>query len=95
MATKAYGPIACCAVCALFLAYSVIADDAGPKPMVVGSVTEAILTLQREGTLAGTLQPISGEVAARSYQRYLGGFAKPIPEFNETAGLVSKPETSK
>jgi hypothetical protein len=64
------------------------AEDTPPaKPtIVVGASSEAILAQQREGKTAGAAQPMTGEVAARSYQRYLESYNKPMPDFKEAAG---------
>lgn len=61
------------------------AGDAPPAGDVaalpVGAATQRLLALQREGGLASaTPRPIAGEVAHRSYERYLGSFNHPIPE---------------
>lgn len=47
----------------------------------VGTATQRLLALQRGGTLASaTPRPIPGEVAHRSYERYLNSFNHPIPD---------------
>ncbi|WP_295524144.1 DUF3613 domain-containing protein [uncultured Pseudacidovorax sp.] len=47
----------------------------------VGAATQRLLALQRDGTLASaTPRPIPGEVAHRSYERYLSSFNHPIPD---------------
>lgn len=47
----------------------------------VGAATQRLLALQRGGTLASsTPRPIPGEVAHRSYERYLNSFNHPIPD---------------
>jgi hypothetical protein len=61
-----------------------------PAPIVIGAATEAVLGMQREGAFAGQLQPISGEVAARSYQRYLESFTHQIPQFNKDSDSTLK-----
>lgn len=48
-----------------------------PTKIKIGAATDAILTLQRSGLAAGTAQPVQGEVAARSYQRYLDAYKQP------------------
>lgn len=45
----------------------------------IGSATEALLALQRDGRAARP-RPIDGEQASRSYQRYLKSFETSIPE---------------
>jgi hypothetical protein len=50
-------------------------------PLRVGDATYSLLEKQRAGTLASdTPRPIAGEVAQRSYERYLRSFERPIPE---------------
>jgi hypothetical protein len=58
------------------------APDAAPAaPLRVGDATSSLLEKQRAGTLASTTpRPIAGEVAQRSYERYLRSFERPIPE---------------
>lgn len=47
----------------------------------VGAATQRLLALQRGGTMASaTPRPIPGEVAHRSYERYLNSFNHPIPD---------------
>ncbi|HUD32059.1 MAG TPA: DUF3613 domain-containing protein [Variovorax sp.] len=54
----------------------------------VGDATAGLLALQREGRAASPVpRPIPGEVAGRSYQRYLKSFEQPIPErFGSSTG---------
>lgn len=57
------------------------AADALP-PLQVGDATGALLAWQRSGQIASpTPRPIAGDVATRSYERYLKSFEHPIPEF--------------
>lgn len=52
-----------------------------PDRLRVGDATYTLLEKQRAGTLASdTARPIAGEVAQRSYERYLRSFERPIPE---------------
>ncbi|WP_426390410.1 DUF3613 domain-containing protein [Variovorax sp. R-27] len=47
----------------------------------VGDATQDLLAWQRGGEIASaTPRPIAGEIASRSYQRYLKSFEFPIPE---------------
>jgi hypothetical protein len=47
----------------------------------VGDATQGLLAWQRGGEIASaTARPIAGDVASRSYQRYLKSFEFPIPE---------------
>lgn len=59
-----------------------VAPAAAPAARVqVGDATHSLLEKQRAGTLASdTARPIAGEVAQRSYERYLRSFERPIPE---------------
>ena len=57
------------------------ADAALAGPARVGDATAGLLALQRDGTAASPVpRPIPGDVAGRSYQRYLKSFEQPIPE---------------
>jgi hypothetical protein len=54
-----------------------LTQEAPPR---VGDATHRLLALQRGGRVASqAAQPIAGEVAGRSYQRYLRSFEQPIP----------------
>lgn len=47
----------------------------------IGDATHDLLALQRDGRQASpTPRPIAGDVAGRSYSRYLKSFEHPIPE---------------
>jgi len=61
---------------------AVSVDDPLVTPSrTVGDATMRLLALQRSGSVASPVaQPISGEVASRSYARYLKSFEHPIPE---------------
>lgn len=51
------------------------------EPLQVGDATQGLLAWQRSGELASpTPRPIAGNVANRSYERYLKSFEFPIPE---------------
>ncbi|QYY27626.1 DUF3613 domain-containing protein [Cupriavidus pinatubonensis] len=52
-----------------------------PAASEVGANTRAILAIQREGTQAGALVPMTGEQAALGYERYLDSFRFALPEF--------------
>lgn len=88
MATKPYTLALLAGLWALAAPLAGHADDA--PGVVVGAATERLLAMQRDGKAAGAPQPIAGEVATRSYHRYLDSFNKPIPEFNETVGSSTK-----
>lgn len=50
-------------------------------PLQVGDATQSLLARQRNGTQASsTPRPIAGDIAGRSYQRYLKSFEREIPE---------------
>jgi len=51
------------------------------EPLRVGDATHDLFAWQRGGEIASTTpRPIAGDVANRSYQRYLKSFDYPIPE---------------
>jgi hypothetical protein len=50
-------------------------------PLQVGDAATGLLAWQRDGAIASpTARPIAGDVARRSYERYLKSFEYPIPE---------------
>lgn len=50
-------------------------------PLQVGDAATSLLAWQRDGAIASpTARPIAGDVARRSYERYLKSFEYPIPE---------------
>jgi Protein of unknown function (DUF3613) len=56
-------------------------DDEYVPPLQVGDATLNLLAWQRSGEIASrTPRPIAGNVANRSYERYLKSFEFPIPE---------------
>ena len=60
-----------------------IAEDAEPvyERLQVGDATQGLLAWQRSGDIASPARrPIAGDVANRSYERYLKSFEFPIPE---------------
>ncbi|MCB4360490.1 DUF3613 domain-containing protein [Quatrionicoccus australiensis] len=67
------------------------ADEGKEKVQEIGAATSALLELQRSGAAAGKAQPVSGDVASRSYQRYLEGFSQPQPESKDSASSSNKP----
>lgn len=51
------------------------------SPLQVGDAATSLLARQRDGSFASpTARPIAGDVARRSYERYLKSFEYPIPE---------------
>ena len=69
------------------------------RPARVGDATAGLLALQRDGTAASPVpRPITGDVAERSYQRYLKSFEQPIPErfgFSTAGGGASQGGTGR
>ena len=63
----------------------------GGPLLQVGDAATSLLEWQREGVIASpTTRPIAGDVAQRSYERYLKSFEFPIPErFNSTVKATS------
>jgi len=62
---------------------------ASAETPAVGVETQAWLDLQTSNNAAiGAPEPLSGEVAARVYQRYLESFEYPIPETFERERFV-------
>jgi hypothetical protein len=56
-------------------------EEFDPPPLLVGDATQSLLAWQRSGEIASpTPRPIAGNVASRSYERYLKSFEHPIPE---------------
>ncbi|MDD5329934.1 MAG: DUF3613 domain-containing protein [Sulfuricella sp.] len=100
MNVKPISRIRLCGLAALCLSWSIPAANADEPaavdepPVVIGAVTEAILKLQGSGSDAGQMQPISGDVATRSYKRYLESFTRPIADSTETVGPEAKPATA-
>jgi hypothetical protein len=52
-----------------------------PNDVPVGDTTRALLAIQRNGSQAGKMLPLSGEQAALGYGRYLQSFQHPLPAF--------------
>lgn len=66
---------------AALLSMPVLVSAAGKDSEKVGDETKALLELQRSGQAASaTPRPMTGEVADKTYQRYVESFAHPIPE---------------
>lgn len=65
-----------------------------PAPIAFGDGTRSLLRLQAEGSQGGRALPMLGETASRSYQRYLGSFEHPIPEFFEATLPTNKGQGS-
>jgi|GEM_PF-2147860 len=59
------------------------------RDVPVGDRTRTLLDIQRNGTQAGPLLPLTGEQAALGYARYLRSFAHPLPEFFTTMATGS------
>ena len=57
------------------------AEEPVYEPLQVGDATQGLLAWQRSGEIASpTPRSIAGNVATRSYERYLKSFEFPIPE---------------
>lgn len=54
-------------------------SESSESQFPAGGRAAAVLELQRSGLAAGKVQPLSGEVAGRSYKRYLDSFNQPMP----------------
>lgn len=51
------------------------------EPLQIGDATQGLFAWQRSGEIASpTARPIAGNIANRSYERYLKSFEFPIPE---------------
>ena len=79
------------AVVMVLACWSAQAEDqaaAGPAPET-GDNTRAWLDLQKSNNAAwGTPRPMSGDVAAKVYERYLNSFGHAIPDQYEREGFV-------
>jgi hypothetical protein len=73
------------------------ADAEYAPPLQVGDAASSLLAWQRGGDIASpTPRPIAGDVARRSYERYLKSFEYPIPErLNSTVKTGSNTSSSK
>ncbi|SOD24225.1 Protein of unknown function [Variovorax sp. YR752] len=74
-----------------------MADFEDAPPLQVGDAASSLLAWQRDGGIASpTPRPIAGDVARRSYERYLKSFEYPIPErLNSTVKTGSNTSGSK
>lgn len=68
---------------------------ASTQAPAIGATTANLLELQRSGLAAGKMQPIGGDVAGRSYKRYLESFERPIPEGRDGSAPASTPTSGK
>lgn len=55
----------------------------------VGETTRTLLDIQRDGSQAGPMQPLTGDQAALGYARYMRSFTHPLPEFFTTMATGS------
>ena len=60
-----------------------------PNDIAVGDHTRALLDVQRSGSQAGPLHPLTGEQATLGYARYMRSFNHPLPEFFTTQATGS------
>lgn len=79
-----------CMVAGVAFSGALLADESKEKPQEIGAATSALLELQRSGAAAGKAQPVTGDVASRSYQRYLEGYTQPLPDPKESATSSAK-----
>lgn len=80
-----------CIVAGVAFPWALLAGESKEKTQEIGAATSALLELQRSGAAAGKAQPVSGDVASRSYQRYLEAFTQPLPESKDSAASSTKP----
>ncbi|WP_237380629.1 DUF3613 domain-containing protein [Cupriavidus sp. SW-Y-13] len=52
-----------------------------PNDVPVGDTTRNLLAIQRSGTQAGKMLPMTGEQAALGYARYMQSFNYALPEY--------------
>lgn len=79
-----------CMVAGVAFSGALLADESKEKPQEIGAATSDLLELQRSGAAAGKAQPVTGDVASRSYQRYLEGYTQPLPDPKESAASSAK-----
>lgn len=64
-------------------------ERSGANDVPVGATTRALLDIQRNGTQAGKMLPLSGEQATLTYARYMRSFTHALPEFFTTQATGS------
>ena len=64
-------------------------NSVGPNDVPVGDTARNLLDIQRNGTQAGPMQPLTGDQAARNYARYIQSFNYPLPEYFATQATGS------
>ncbi|PLQ00913.1 DUF3613 domain-containing protein [Cupriavidus pauculus] len=82
-------------LCALAAAAPAVAQqppaptEARPNDVAVGDTTRNVLDIQRNGSQAGPMQPLTGDQATLGYARYMRSFTHPLPEFFSTISTGS------
>lgn len=60
-----------------------------PSQVAVGDTTRNLLDIQRNGSQAGPMLPLTGDQATLGYARYMRSFEHPLPEFFSTISTGS------
>lgn len=60
-----------------------------PNDVPVGDTTRSLLDIQRNGSQAGPMLPLTGEQATLGYTRYMQSFTHPLPQFFTTMATGS------
>lgn len=60
-----------------------------PNGVPVGDTTRRLLDIQRNGSQAGPMLPLTGEQATLGVARYMRSFSHPLPEFFTTMATGS------
>ncbi|GJG94483.1 DUF3613 domain-containing protein [Cupriavidus pauculus] len=60
-----------------------------PNDVPVGDTTRSLLDIQRNGSQAGPMLPLTGEQATLGYARYMQSFTHPLPQFFTTMATGS------
>lgn len=88
-------PALLAALCALAVAAPALAQqqagpaEVRPSDLAVGDATRGLLDIQRNGSQAGPMQPLTGEQATLGYVRHMRSFTHPLPEFFSTISTGS------
>ncbi|WP_066742694.1 DUF3613 domain-containing protein [Cupriavidus sp. D384] len=64
-------------------------NDVRPNDVAVGDTTRSLLDIQRNGSQAAPMQPLTGDQATLGYARYMRSFTHPLPEFFSTISTGS------
>lgn len=68
---------------------AVAPPPARPNDVPVGDTTRSLLDIQRNGSQAGPMLPLTGEQATLGYARYMQSFTHPLPQFFTTMATGS------